>query len=127
MPARSCAPTWPGSAGEHASATPPSTACARQEGAELTFPFGEQTAVYKVGARCSRSPEWSGDPLQITLKCEPEHADALRSEHSAIRPGYHMNKRHWITVTLDGSLPAQLIEELIEDSYDLVAPRSKRA
>ena len=100
-------------------------ACARQEGAELTFPFGEQTAVYKVGGKVFAFSGLDGDPPQITLKCEPEHADALRSEHSAIRPGYHMNKRHWITVTLDGSLPAQLIEELIEDSYDLVAPRKR--
>ena len=65
-------------------------------------------------------------PRQLTLKCDPEHGEVLRAEHRAIGPGYHMNKRHWITVTLDGSLAPTLIEELIEDSFDLVAPLKKR-
>jgi len=100
-------------------------ACAEQDGAELSYPFGEQTAVYKVAGKIFALSNSERAPAQITLKCDPEHGEALRAEHAAIAPGYHMNKRHWITVTLDGSLPAVLIEELVEDSYDLVAPRKR--
>lgn len=100
-------------------------ACARREGAELSYPFGEQTAVYKVAGKIFAISGVEHSPGQITLKCDPDHGEALRSEHAAIAPGYHMNKRHWITVTLDDSLPAALIEELIEDSFDLVAPRRR--
>jgi predicted DNA-binding protein (MmcQ/YjbR family) len=59
-------------------------------------------------------------PLEVSLKCEPELAVGLRDSYPAIRPGYHLNKRHWNTVTLDGSLPDQLVRDLVEDSYDLV-------
>jgi predicted DNA-binding protein (MmcQ/YjbR family) len=63
------------------------------------------------------------------LKCEPLLAAELRGAHDAIRPGYHLNKRHWNTVTLDGSLPDRLLTEMIEDSYDLVVaslPKARR-
>jgi predicted DNA-binding protein (MmcQ/YjbR family) len=105
--------------------TEAAAACARQAGAELSYPFGEQAAVYKVAGKIFAIIGVERSPLQLTLKCDPEHGEALRAEHPAIAPGYHMNKRHWITVTLDGSLPAALIEELVEDSFDLVAPRRK--
>jgi len=59
-------------------------------------------------------------PLEVSVKCDPELAAALRNSYPAIRPGYHLNKRHWNTITLDGSLPDQLVRDLIEDSYDLV-------
>jgi predicted DNA-binding protein (MmcQ/YjbR family) len=62
----------------------------------------------------------AGRPLRISLKCEPALAQQLRTEHPAIAPGYHLNKRHWNTVTLDGSLADQMVKDLIEDSYDLV-------
>ena len=94
-------------------------ACARQPGAELTYPFGEQAAVFKVAGKIFAIVGLERTPPQITLKCEPEHAELLRA---AIAAGYHMNKRHWITVTLDGSLAPTMIDELIEDSFDLVAP-----
>ena len=100
-------------------------ACAKQDGAELSYPFGEGTAVYKVSGKIFAISGAEHAPARITLKCDPEHGEALRSEHAAIVQGYHMNKRHWITVTLDGSLPDVLIEELIEDSFDLVAPRKR--
>ena len=101
-------------------------ACARQSGAELTYPFGEQAAVFKVSGKIFAIVGLERTPPQITLKCEPEHAELLRAEHAAIAAGYHMNKRHWITVTLDGSLAPTMIEELIEDSFDLVAPPVER-
>jgi predicted DNA-binding protein (MmcQ/YjbR family) len=97
-------------------------ACARQPGAELSYPFGEQPAVYKVAGKIFAVVGLDRSPSQLTLKCDPEHGELLRRDHAAIAPGYHMNKRHWITVTLDGSLAPTMIEELIEDSFDLVAP-----
>jgi len=68
-------------------------------------------------------------PLQVSVKCEPDLAEQLRLTHPAIKPGYHLNKRHWNTITLDGSLPDATVFEMLEDSYDLVVaglPRAKR-
>jgi predicted DNA-binding protein (MmcQ/YjbR family) len=65
----------------------------------------------------------AGDPLEISLKCEPALADQLRDAHAAVRPGYHLNKRHWNTVTIDGSIADRLLGDMIEDSYDLVVSR----
>ena len=59
-------------------------------------------------------------PLEVSVKCEPELAVELRNSYPAIRPGYHLNKRHWNTITLDGSIADQLVRDLVEDSYDLV-------
>ena len=59
-------------------------------------------------------------PLAVSLKCEPEIAERLRATHPAVEPGYHLNKRHWNTVTIDGSLEDRFVLDLIEDSYDLV-------
>jgi predicted DNA-binding protein (MmcQ/YjbR family) len=70
-----------------------------------------------------------GEPLQRSVKCEPELAVQLRAAHPAIAPGYHLNKRHWNTITLDGSLPDQMVTDLLCDSYDLVVaslPKSRR-
>ncbi|HET9656392.1 MAG TPA: MmcQ/YjbR family DNA-binding protein [Kineosporiaceae bacterium] len=107
--------------------------CEQLPGAELTFPFGPQPAVYKIGGKmfavCA-GPSEQALPTQLSLKCDPEYASALRREHAAIRPGYHLNKRHWITVDLAGELPDGLVEDLVEDSYDLVygsLPRARRA
>jgi predicted DNA-binding protein (MmcQ/YjbR family) len=99
--------------------------CARQDGAELEHPFGPQAAVYKVAGKVFAVVGGDGSPSQLTLKCDPEHGEVLRGEHAAITPGYHMNKRHWITIALDGSVPQTLVRELIEDSFDLVAPRKR--
>jgi predicted DNA-binding protein (MmcQ/YjbR family) len=101
--------------------------CARQDGAELEYPFGPETAVYKTVGKIFAVVGADRSPLQLTLKCDPEHGEALRGEHAAITPGYHMNKRHWITIALDGSVPQALVAELIEDSFDLVAPRRRQA
>ena len=60
------------------------------------------------------------DELRISLKCEPALAQQLREAHAEVIPGYHLNKRHWNTVLLEGSLPEQMIKNMIEDSYDLV-------
>jgi predicted DNA-binding protein (MmcQ/YjbR family) len=68
-----------------------------------------------------------GNPAPINLKCEPELAEQLRSTHAAVLPGYHANKRHWNTVIIDGSLTDHMIENMIEDSYDLVVSKLPRA
>jgi predicted DNA-binding protein (MmcQ/YjbR family) len=67
-------------------------------------------------------------PLKVNLKCDPDDAIRLRGEHEGlVVPGWHMNKRHWNTVTADGGLPDRLVRELIEDSYDLVVAGLPRA
>lgn len=63
---------------------------------------------------------WNTVPLRLSLKCEPFHAQALRSMFDSIIPGYHLNKDHWNTIILDGSIPVSLIKKMIDDSYSLV-------
>ena len=103
--------------------------CLSKPSAFEDFPFGEQVSVFKVAGKVFAITDLDGVPLEVSLKCEPELAQALRAEHAAIRPGYHLNKRHWNTVTLDGSMADGDIEDMIQDSYDLVVatlPRSQR-
>jgi predicted DNA-binding protein (MmcQ/YjbR family) len=78
----------------------------------------------KMFALCQLGRE---PPLRLNLKCEPDLAEQLRAAHPAILPGWHMNKRHWNTVVLDGSLPRRMLLDLIEDSYDLVVAKMPRA
>ncbi|UGS36703.1 MmcQ/YjbR family DNA-binding protein [Capillimicrobium parvum] len=95
--------------------------CLGRTGAIEDFPFGPEHSVFKVaGKMFALTPLDRREPLEVSVKCEPEIAVALRGSYAAIRPGYHLNKRHWNTITLDGSLPDQLVRDLIEDSYDLV-------
>ena len=104
--------------------------CLSFPGAVEEFPFGPETSVFKVAGKMFALSRLERRPLQVSLKCEPDLADQLRLAHDSINPGYHLNKRHWNTVTLDGSLPDRMVRDLIEDSYDLVVaglPRAKRA
>jgi predicted DNA-binding protein (MmcQ/YjbR family) len=89
-------------------------------GASETFPFGPETSVFKVAGKMFALSRLDGEPLSVSLKCEPELAVHLRDTYPAVQPGYHLNKRHWNTITLDGSLADKAVIELIEDSYDLV-------
>ncbi|KQX72665.1 hypothetical protein ASD10_15055 [Aeromicrobium sp. Root472D3] len=91
-------------------------------GATLTFPFGEDTAVYKVGGRIFALTGVDRGQ-SINLKAEPQDVTGLVETYEAVSRGYHMNKKHWVTVQLDGTLPPGLLEELVEDSYDLVVDR----
>jgi predicted DNA-binding protein (MmcQ/YjbR family) len=105
------------------------TLCLSFTGAGEEFPFGPETSVFKVAGKMFALSQLERRPLRVSLKCEPDLADQLRLAHDAINPGYHLNKRHWNTVTLDGSLPDRMVRDLIEDSYDLVVaglPRAKR-
>ena len=103
------------------------TACLAHNGAVEDFPFNAGTSVFKVAGKIFAISQLDGEPLSVSLKCDPEIALSLRAAHPAIRPGYHLNKRHWNTVTIDGSLSEQLILEMIEDSYDLVVRSLTRA
>ncbi|MBT2458116.1 MmcQ/YjbR family DNA-binding protein [Streptomyces sp. ISL-86] len=92
------------------------------------FPFTPETSVFKVLGKMFALSALDAEPLKVNLKCEPELAVRLRAEHEAIEPGWHMNKRHWNTVTV-GGLPDAIVRELVEDSYDLVVaglPRAER-
>jgi predicted DNA-binding protein (MmcQ/YjbR family) len=96
------------------------TFCLSLVGAVETFPFGPETTVFKVGGKMFALSRLDADELSVSLKCEPHIAEALREAHAAVRPGWHLNKRHWNTVVIDGSLPDQRVREMIEDSWDLV-------
>ena len=103
--------------------------CLAFPGAHEEFPFGDEVSVFKVGGKMFAASHLDGEPLQISLKCDPDYAAQLRAAHPAIAPGYHLNKRHWNTVTVDGSLSDQMVLELLADSYDLVVaslPKARR-
>ena len=97
--------------------------CLSFRGSEETFPFGPDTSVFKVAGKIFALSRLAATPLTVSLKCEPSLAEALREAHAAVLPGYHLNKRHWNTVIIDGSLPEQMIKDMIEDSYDLVVSK----
>jgi predicted DNA-binding protein (MmcQ/YjbR family) len=94
--------------------------CLDLPGSVEGFPFGRQTSVFKVGGKVFALSPLKSRPLTVSLKCEPELAEQLRASHAAVRPGYHLNKRHWNTIEINGSLDDRFIADLIEDSYDLV-------
>ena len=94
--------------------------CLSFTGAEETYPFSAETTVFKVRGKIFAIAALDREPPAISLKCEPEIAEQLRADHEAITPGYHLNKRHWNTVHVDGSVPEQLVRDMVEDSYDLV-------
>ncbi len=103
--------------------------CLSQPHVTEETPFGPEVLVYKVGGKMFALTVPDDFPATMNLKCEPLRALEFRDRFAAIQPGYHMNKRHWNTVTLDGSLPATLVSELIEHSYQLVVaglPRKVR-
>lgn len=88
--------------------------------AEESLPFGPDVLVIKVRGKAFILIPLDSHPLQFNLKCDPERALELREYHASILPGYHMNKKHWNTLVMDGSLPVRLVKELIDHSYDLV-------
>ena len=98
-----------------------------QKGAWKDFPFGSSVAVFKVCAKMFAMVAWRESPLRITLKCDPDDAMALRDQNEAVQPGYYMNKRHWNTITLDGSIPYDEVLRMIDNSYSLVVRGLKKA
>lgn len=96
---------------------------ADKPGATEDFPFGPSAMVFKVSGKMFALIAVQDTPLRINLKCDPDLALHLRAIYSAVQPGYHMNKKHWNTITLDGSLPNEEILTMIDESYDLVAKK----
>ncbi len=102
--------------------------CLSFDAAVEDFPFNAETSVFRVLGKLFALTNLDARPLTVNLKCDPEDAVRLRAEHPGlIVPGWHMNKRHWNTVTADGELPDRLVRELVEDSYDLVVAGLPRA
>ncbi len=95
-------------------------ACASLPGTQETFPFDATTLVFKVGGKMYALTDVTARDLTVSLKVRPEHGEALRAEYPGITPGYHLNKRHWVTVPLDGGVPADLVAELLRGSHALV-------
>lgn len=100
--------------------------CRAQPEATEGYPFGPGVLVFKVYEKIFAIIAEAQDPLRVSLKCEPLIAQAVRQEYPAVTGGYHLNKRHWNTVELDGSVEEWLIGEWIEDSWDLVVEKLPR-
>ncbi|WP_428665919.1 MmcQ/YjbR family DNA-binding protein [Runella sp.] len=96
------------------------TYCLSKQGVTEEFPFGEETLVYKVMGKIFALTSLGSIPLTINLKCDPEKAAQLREEYDCVLPGYHMNKKHWNTITVDGSVKDIILREWIDHSYNLV-------
>jgi len=102
-------------------------ACSAKHGAVEDYPFGDEVAVFKVAGKMFALVPLGETPGSVSLKCNPDLADSLRNRYAGVTPGYHLSKRHWNTVTLDGSVPDEEVLELIDHSYDLVVARLTRA
>lgn len=100
--------------------------CLSKPEAEEAFPFGPETLVFKVKDKIFLLASLDKQPLQFNVKCEPEKAIELREEYAAIIPGYHMNKKLWNTIIIDGTLTLQQLKEFVDDSYNLVFKRNKK-
>ncbi|RIV20642.1 MmcQ/YjbR family DNA-binding protein [Fibrisoma montanum] len=94
--------------------------CIAKPGVTESFPFDEVTLVFKVSGKIFALLSLDNQPLTLALKCDPERALQLRDMFPAVRPGYHMNKMHWNTITLDGTVRTNQIQEWIDHSYELV-------
>ncbi len=99
----------------------------KKQGAFEDFPFGPEVMVYKVMGKMFALVFWGESSLRINLKCDPDLAMHFRALYKAVTPGYHMNKRHWNTITLDGSILDDEIHAMINDSYSLVVRGLKKA
>lgn len=94
--------------------------CLSKKAVTEDFPFGETTLVFRVKEKIFLLVALDADPLQFNAKCDPDKAAELREMYDAVKPGYHMNKKHWNTIIIDGSISSKLIKEMIDDSYNLI-------
>ena len=101
--------------------------CLSKKGVTACFPFDDETLVFKVGSKMFALTNINNPVLEVNLKCEPFMSQDLRRDFDAIKPGYHMNKKHWNTIVLDDSIPDDKILFLIDLSYDLVYKRLKKS
>jgi len=101
--------------------------CLSKTGAEETFPFGPDTLVYKVNGKVFLITSLNHGQLSFNVKCDPDKAIELREEFDCVRPGWHMNKKHWNTIVVDGSIGNKQLKEWIDWSYDLVHSRLRKS
>ena len=94
--------------------------CLQKKHVTESFPFNEETLVFKVAGKIFALCGLESYPASVNLKCDPEKALELRTEYDEIIPGYHMNKQHWNTLNIEGRLSTKLIKSLIDDSYWLI-------
>src|SRR3954466_6724323 len=97
--------------------------CLGKGGTVESTPFGEDTLVFKVGGKMFALASLDEVPTRVNLKCDPDLALELRDRFEQVRPGYHMNKKHWNTVVLDAVIPDAEIRKMIDHSYELVAKK----
>ncbi len=96
--------------------------CLSKKGVNESFPFDDVTLVFKVMGKMFALTD-TEDDFTINLKCDPEKAIDLREHYPSVIPGYHMDKKHWNTVIIDGMVPDELLKEWIDDSYNLVVSK----
>jgi len=101
--------------------------CLSKPAVEESLPFGPDTLVFKANGKIFLLASLDTEPLQFNVKCDPEKAIELREEFACVIPGYHMNKKHWNTVVVDGSVPVKRIKEWIDHSYELVTGKKTRS
>lgn len=100
--------------------------CRKKKGVTEDFPFDEDTLAIRVLNKIFLLASLEKIPLQINLKCDPEYAVELREKYDSVQPGYHMNKSHWNTVILDGTIPVTELREMIDHSYKQVVKGLKK-
>jgi predicted DNA-binding protein (MmcQ/YjbR family) len=100
--------------------------CVAKPQAEEYCPFGPDTLVYKINGKIFLLTSIDKQPIQFNVKCDPEKAIELREQYAAILPGYHMNKKLWNTVIIDGTLTSQQLKAFVDDSYELVIKGKKK-
>ena len=99
--------------------------CLEKQDAEETLPFGPDVLVFKVNNKAFLLLPLDAEDLRFNVKCNPEMALELRESYACVLPGFHMNKKQWNTIIVDGSIPSKLIKEWIDHSYELVAGKKK--
>jgi len=103
--------------------------CLKKPHAAEATPFGEDVLVFKVGGKMFALMSLDEIPATVNLKCDPDRALELRDRYEQVRPGYHMNKKHWNTVEIDSGLPETELRKMVDHSYELVVqslPRTVR-
>lgn len=100
--------------------------CLSKPGVEETLPFGPDTLVYKVNGKMFLLTGLDEEQLSFNVKCDPDKVLELREEYPCVLPGYHMNKKHWNTIVVDGSVSTKQLKEWIDGSYELVKPKTRK-
>jgi predicted DNA-binding protein (MmcQ/YjbR family) len=100
--------------------------CLSKPGAEETLPFGPDTLVYKVNGKVFLLTGLDDEQLSFNVKCDPDKAIEWREEFPCVLPGYHMNKKHWNTIVVDGSVSSKQLKDWIDHSYELVTIKKKK-